>query len=115
MKRKIYSASILAVYLANFNNNHSKFIHKHPTRLEDLHKEFTIEGKNLTLIGQDDEDNGVLHEASTGHYYVAPMKMVKAGQNEVIAKEIYPVEETIGDGNHAGYGSNGDRDYGDMD
>ena len=80
MKRKIYSASILAIYTANFINNHSKFIHAHPTKLEDLNKVAIIEDKVVKLIGQDDENQGVFLEESTGHFYIGSLKVFKANQ-----------------------------------
>ncbi len=81
MKRKIYLASILAVYLSNFKNNHAKFIHGYPTSSSDLGKEFTVEGKSVTLIGMDDDGLGVVHEQSTGHYFVTPLHKIIAGKN----------------------------------
>lgn len=77
MKRKIYSAAILSVYHHNFVNNHSKFIHAYPTKLEDLGKEATVEGKKIKLIGQDDENKGVFLQESTGHYYIGELKAFK--------------------------------------
>lgn len=80
MKRKIYFAAILAVYLSNFKNNHAKFIHGYPTTSEDLGREFTVEGKSVNLIGMDDDGFGVVHEQLTGHYFIAPLGMIKASQ-----------------------------------
>lgn len=79
MKRKIYSPALLSKYKAYFTNNHSKFVHGHPTRLEDLNREMELEGKQVILIGQsDDEPNvGVLSEPSTGFIYVAPLALIK--------------------------------------
>lgn len=77
MKRKIYSAAILSVYNQNFVNNHSKFIHAHPTKLVDLNKVSIMEGKVVKLIGQDDENKGVFLEEATGHYYIGELKHFK--------------------------------------
>ena len=104
MKRKIYSPAILATYKANFTNNHSKFIHAHPTKLEDLGKDFTFEGKTLTLVGMNDDGLAVLHEASTNYFYICSLKMVKGlPETSVTADEtadsiienIEEVEEVI--------------------
>ena len=80
MKRKIYSASILSVYRQNFLNNHSKFIHAHPTKLEDLDKEATVFEKKVKLIGMDDENKGVFLEEATGHHFIGSLKDFKANQ-----------------------------------
>lgn len=86
MKRKIYSVSILAVYKANFVNNHSKFIHAHPTRLEDLNTNSIIEDKVVTLIGMDDENQGVFKEEATGHFFVGSLKQFKSEQLVTLEK-----------------------------
>lgn len=77
MKRKIYSQSLLAQYKTYFIHNHFKFIHGHATESNDLNKTLTFEDKVLTLIGMNDDHLGVLHENTTGFYYVAHLKMVK--------------------------------------
>lgn len=72
MKRKIYSASLLAVYRQNFLNSHSG-ICVHPTKTGDLDKEATVAGKHLKLIGMNDENSGVFIEESTGHLYTGEL------------------------------------------
>ena len=89
MKRKIYLASILAIYKTNFQNQHAKFIHAFPTKSEDLNKEFAFEGKVLKLIGMNDDHQGVLHEAATGFHYVASLKMIKG-----LPESTYTVDDT---------------------
>lgn len=74
MKKRVYGASMLAIFRHKFLNNHSKFIHGSPLKLEDLDKEFTYDGKKLTLIGMNDNEEFIVSEAKTGLHYDLPMK-----------------------------------------
>lgn len=77
MKRKILSASILKVFAGYFSNNHAKFIHPYPTKLEDLNKEFTHEDKTFVLVGMDNENHAVIHEPATEFYFICELGFVK--------------------------------------
>jgi hypothetical protein len=77
MKRKIYSESILRVFEGYFKNNHAKFIHPYPTKLEDFGKTFVHEDKTYELVGMDNENNAVIHEPATGFHFICPLQFVK--------------------------------------
>lgn len=74
MKRRIYGASMLAIFRHKFINNHSKFIHGSPLKLEDLDKEFKHEGKTLKIVGMNDNEEFIAHEPKTDFYFDIPMK-----------------------------------------
>jgi hypothetical protein len=82
MKRKIYSPAIVSVYRKNFLNNHSKFIHAYPTKLEDLGKTAKLDDNVLTLVGQDDDNKGVFLNEQSGDYYIGELKEFVANRIE---------------------------------
>lgn len=72
MKRKIFSPSILKNYHNQFVNHHSKAFQTSPIKLEELGKDFNVEGKTLTLVGYNDDGydkHVIFHEKATGHHY----------------------------------------------
>lgn len=74
MKKRIYGASMLAIFRHKFINNHSKFIHGSPLKLEDLDKEFKYEGKTLKIVGMNDNDEFIAQDMKSEFFYDIPMK-----------------------------------------
>ena len=74
MKKRIYGASMLAIFRNKFINNHSKFIHGSPLKKEDLDKEFKHDGKTLVLVGMNDNEEFIAFEPKTNFHWDIPMK-----------------------------------------
>lgn len=86
MKRKIYSLTLIKMFENAFKNQHSKFIHGSPLRLEDLGRSFEDEsGRILTLVGLNDSNLAVLHEEATNFYFVIEPKDLKEMTKGVLA------------------------------
>lgn len=71
MKRKIYSAALLQSYRLNFKNQLSKFIHGNFLTPGDIDTEFTMNGKNVKIVGMNDDKQVVLFESTTNYLFIA--------------------------------------------
>ena len=71
MKRKIYSAALLQSYRLNFKNQLSKFIHGNFLTPGDIDKHIEMKGKQVQIVGMNDDKQVVLFESSTNYLYIA--------------------------------------------